>query len=84
MEAATDWILTNQQIPESLPGAALWRHTALRSGVAISPYDVTQQAHDSLHVVLVIQIRSQLHKQTKNQICLEHPKHTFALRFLFL
>ena len=26
MEAAIDWIWTNQQISETLPGAAIWRH----------------------------------------------------------
>ena len=26
MEAVIDWILTNQQIPDNLSGAAPWRH----------------------------------------------------------
>ena len=53
LEDAIDWILTNQQIPETLPGAALWRHMGsqevLHSGGA---HMTSHKHHGSLHVVL--------------------------------
>ena len=33
MEAAIDWISTNQNISDTLPGAALWRHMDSHSEV---------------------------------------------------
>ena len=44
MEAAIDWILINQQIPETLPGAALWRHMGTQADGALWRHTSTMAA----------------------------------------
>ena len=69
MESAISWIVTNQQIPKTLPGAALWCHLGSQKWCCTQvhePYHVTQQA--PWPAPWVIQTRSQLRK---NQIPME-------------
>ena len=77
MEAAIDWILTNQQISEILLGAALWRHIGSQKWRCTqgSPYDVTQQAPwwppCGVRRVIPKTLTTLLKNTPNNQICLE-------------
>ena len=75
MEATIDWILTNHQIPESLPGAAVWRHRGSQKWCCtqVEPIIMTShnKHHGGLHVGLGEWDKNAHNFIKENQICLE-------------
>ena len=76
MDAAIDWILTNQQIPETLPGSSLWHHknyglSCIVLHLGWAHVMSHNKQHGGLHVVLGEWYKNAHNFIQKNQMCLE-------------